>query len=121
MKTLVSVFLVIAGVVFAAPAHALKSEGVTATAGTVECWNDGKDHLVHFVVFNHTDKRQKYVVEYKRSYDDKPRRYKVRVPRRQGINDGVIVKIGASIDYITVEWNGSLIYYRTNYTAKACQ
>lgn len=79
----------------------------TVKNGTSECWGSGgRSTLWHFIVFNGGDKGGRYKVEYRRGPDDELKTYSEKVPRGQGINDGLVIPAGGSIDYIRVSAAG---------------
>lgn len=98
LATLTPTALVLTDATAAAPGARLSVEN-----GSSECWGrDGTATLWHFIVFNEGNKAGRYRVAYRRQADDELTTYTDRVPKRQGINDGLVIPAGESIHYIRV-------------------
>lgn len=74
-----------------------------ASNGPSECWGPGHTAtLWHFGVFNEGTKGGRYKVEYRRAPGDELTTYSRQVPKKQGVNDGLVIPAGQTIDYIRV-------------------
>lgn len=75
----------------------------TATNGSVECW--GRHHtatLWHFIVFNDGTATGRYTVEVRRDADDELTTYTRKVRKNSGVNDGLVIPAGKTIDYVRI-------------------
>lgn len=88
-------------------------DDVTAVNGSVECW-DHRAALRHITVFNHGVKGVRYVLRWKFVGSSKVYAHRDRVPRRQGVNDGIVIRPEQTVERAWVTVAGWVIFDRTS-------